>query len=216
LDDAHFGKQVLDTLVEKVQGGPSDDMAVLLLGYEEQMAQMIRQQNPGLARRFPKEYAFYFDDYSDSELLDILKRNLESQDLKASVEFMQKAMEVFRTQRRQANFGNAGAVDLLVKGALQKASIRVSGSQSDMCLMADDIDDPGSARAAKDKDPLSQLDGLFRMEEVKAKLDKMKKSWSVAQREGDDTPELGHFVFTGSPGSWRTRSVIIAENFFCL
>lgn len=51
LDDNLYGKQVLDTSVEKVQGGPSDDIAVLLLGYEEQMVQMIRRQNPGLARR---------------------------------------------------------------------------------------------------------------------------------------------------------------------
>jgi adenylate kinase family enzyme len=41
LDDNLYGKQVLDTLAEKVQGGPSDDIVVLLLGYEEQMLQMI-------------------------------------------------------------------------------------------------------------------------------------------------------------------------------
>ena len=32
LDDNLYGKQVLDVLVEKVQGGPYDDIAVLLLG----------------------------------------------------------------------------------------------------------------------------------------------------------------------------------------
>jgi hypothetical protein len=32
LDDTFYGKQVLDTLVEKIQGTPSDDIAVLLLG----------------------------------------------------------------------------------------------------------------------------------------------------------------------------------------
>ena len=73
LDDNLYGKQVLDTLVEKVQGSPSDDMAVLLLGYEEPMLKMIRNQNPGLGRRFPKDYAFFFEDYDDRELMDILK-----------------------------------------------------------------------------------------------------------------------------------------------
>eukprot|EP00569_Conticribra_weissflogii_P010038 CAMPEP_0171369846 /NCGR_PEP_ID=MMETSP0879-20121228/7625_1 /TAXON_ID=67004 /ORGANISM="Thalassiosira weissflogii, Strain CCMP1336" /LENGTH=90 /DNA_ID=CAMNT_0011878217 /DNA_START=157 /DNA_END=425 /DNA_ORIENTATION=+ len=62
LDDSLYGKQVLDTLVEKVQGSPSDDIAVVLIGYEEPMSKMLREQNPGLARRFPKEHAFYFDD----------------------------------------------------------------------------------------------------------------------------------------------------------
>ena len=52
--------------------GPSDDICVLLLGYESQMLEMIQSQNPGLARRFPKEQAFYFEDYSDAELFQIL------------------------------------------------------------------------------------------------------------------------------------------------
>ena len=35
LDDSMYGKQVLDVLVEKIQGTENDDIAVLLLGYEE-------------------------------------------------------------------------------------------------------------------------------------------------------------------------------------
>ena len=38
LDDSLYGKQVLNTLMEKVQGSPSDyHAAVCLLGYEEPM-----------------------------------------------------------------------------------------------------------------------------------------------------------------------------------
>jgi hypothetical protein len=66
LDDDRYGKQVIDCIVERVQGSPSDNIAVLLLGYEKQMMDMIRKQNPGLSRRFPKEYAFHFEDYNDS------------------------------------------------------------------------------------------------------------------------------------------------------
>ena len=40
--------QVLDVLVEKIQNSESDDIAVLLLGYEEEMLKMLRNQNPGL------------------------------------------------------------------------------------------------------------------------------------------------------------------------
>ena len=42
----------MDTLVAKVQGVPGDDRCVLLLGYEEQMGELMRGGNPGLARRF--------------------------------------------------------------------------------------------------------------------------------------------------------------------
>jgi Cdc6-like AAA superfamily ATPase len=200
LDDSLYGKQVLDTLVEKVQGGPSEDITVLLLGYEEQMVAMIRHQNPGLARRFPKDHAFYFDDYNDNELLEIINSNLKTSDVKASLEFCEKALDVLHTQKCQANFGNAGAAELIVKGAILKATARL-GLSFDVIVLEDiDIDDPGTARADKDADPLAQLDGLYRMEKVKDQLEKMQKTWSVSKEDGDEEPKLGHFVFTGSPG----------------
>ena len=67
------GLKVLDVLVEKIQNSTTDDIAVLLLGYEAPMRKMLRDQNPGLARRFPVEYAFVFEDYDDNELLAIFK-----------------------------------------------------------------------------------------------------------------------------------------------
>ena len=59
--------------MEKVQNTESDDIAVLLLGYEKQMREMLRNQNPGLARRFSSDYPFIFEDYTQKELLLILK-----------------------------------------------------------------------------------------------------------------------------------------------
>ena len=38
-----------------------------MLGYKEQMEEMIRNANPGLARRFNMADAFMFDDYSDED-----------------------------------------------------------------------------------------------------------------------------------------------------
>ena len=55
-----------------------------------------------------------------------------------------------------------------------------------------------------DSDPLAELDSLFRMEKIKSKLQRLQKTWAVAKREGDGPPSLGHFVFTGSPGTGKT------------
>lgn len=60
-------------------------IAVLTLGYEEQMLQTIRRQNPGLSRPFSKENAFYFDDYDEHELLQILKLNLKTNTMEATI-----------------------------------------------------------------------------------------------------------------------------------
>lgn len=182
LDDNLYGKQVLDTLVEKVQGQPSDDMAVLLLGYEEPMLEMLRKQNPGLTRRFPKEQAFYFDDYDENQLLDILDLNLKRNEIKASLDFKRKALEILGIQKSQTNFGNAGAVETLIKSAMVRAAERDQGSQ-EICLEDDDIKDPGTERANKSENPLNVLDKLYRMEVVKAKLEKMSKTWEVSKRE---------------------------------
>lgn len=219
LHDSHFGKQVLDTLVEKVQGTPSDDIAVLLLGYEQEMLKMLREQNPGLSRRFPQEHAFYFDDYNDNELLAILELNLKSNEVEATLSFREKALDVLRVQRKQSNFGNAGSVELLIKGAALKAAKRSNRSDTTLELQDSDIDDPGSARGDKAEDPLSQLDKLYRMEKVKSKLNKMKKDWEVQRREGDEEPELGHFVFLGSPGKFlcfsSCHSMLAYAKLFC-
>jgi replication-associated recombination protein RarA len=209
LDDSLYGKQVLDTLVEKVQGSPSDDIAILLLGYEEPMLRMISNQNPGLSRRFPKEKAFYFDDYDETELLQILELNLKQYDVESTLEFSESALGVLLVQKTQSNFGNAGAVEQLVKGAMQKFAKRASTSTTSDKLQASDIEEPGMNRADKSIDPLTKLDKLYRMEKVKAKLAKMKKAWAVAEREGDDSPALGHFVFRGSPGKNPGTSFVL-------
>jgi hypothetical protein len=39
---------VIDTIVAKVQGVPGDDRCVLLLGYPDQMEEMMREANPGV------------------------------------------------------------------------------------------------------------------------------------------------------------------------
>ena len=72
LNDESFGKEVLNTINDKVQGKPGDNIAVILIGYKPQMLQMLRQQNAGLTRRFNLESALEFEDFSDTELLAII------------------------------------------------------------------------------------------------------------------------------------------------
>ena len=74
----------MDTIVEKVQNTESDNIAILLLGYEKQMREMLRNQNPGLARRFNSDYPFMFEDYNQKELLDILKLVCKKENIKLS------------------------------------------------------------------------------------------------------------------------------------
>eukprot|EP00913_Durusdinium_trenchii_P019092 g17942.t1 len=98
LDDNLYGKQVLDVLVEKIQGTENDDIA---------------------------------------ELMEILRLNCKQKDLKPSIEFQEKALRKLGMLRQSsANFGNAGAVENLLKSAMLKASAQGNG----LALQPDDID----------------------------------------------------------------------------
>ncbi|CAK0788469.1 unnamed protein product [Prorocentrum cordatum] len=203
LDKSQYGAQALDTIVEKVQNG--SDIAVLLLGYTEEMLAMIRNQNPGLQRRFDPQQAFCFEDYTEHELLQILMYNCKSKQLKPSLAFQEKALKKLEEQRRcEPNFGNAGAVDNLVKAAVQKAMARGAAKglgDEEMRLEDTDVD---LGPEGEGGDPFAPLDGLYRMESVREKLQQLCSATKLAEDEGEDRPPLGHFVFMGAPGTGKT------------
>ena len=118
-----FKTAVIDTIVAEVQSTPGDDRCVLLLGYKEQMEEMLENSNPGLARRFPLSYAFEFEDFDDEQLRKILELKLKDQGLHATEEAKTVAIALLSRARDRPNFGNAGEVENLIshaKGQEQK------------------------------------------------------------------------------------------------
>ena len=113
------------------------------------------------------------------------------------------ATRLLSQQRNGTNFGNAGAVDTLLKAAHASAMKR-DGKHDCLTLESQDLPDSGTERAEKDADPLKPLDKLFRMGTVKKKSLQMQKLWEVAKREADELLEVGHFVFEGSAGTGKT------------
>jgi hypothetical protein len=81
------------------------------------MEEMFRDVNPGLARRFPLESAFVFEDFDDNEIRYILELKLKTTGFKATDQAKTVAIDVIRRARNQPNFGNAGEVDIVLDQA---------------------------------------------------------------------------------------------------
>jgi hypothetical protein len=75
-------------------------------------------------------------------------------------------------------------------------------------LEAEDIELPGEIDDSKD--PFADLDMLYGMEYIKTQLVKLKSQFDLADEEGDARPKIGHFVFTGAPGTGKTTGVFYA------
>ena len=69
MDCVHSIPFACQLVCAQVHGGDEEDIAVLLLGYEKQMMDMLRNQNPGLARRFAPATAFKCESVVDCLLV---------------------------------------------------------------------------------------------------------------------------------------------------
>ena len=105
------GRKVLDQIVKMVTEPRYMDMIIIMAGYPDEM-QQLAQCNPGLKRRFPNQV--YFDDFSNSELVDIFMRQVKDKGMKVrqgeEASFNAHLRSIFARMATERHFGNAGAV----------------------------------------------------------------------------------------------------------
>ncbi|KAI9822767.1 MAG: hypothetical protein M1832_003000 [Thelocarpon impressellum] len=208
-----YKSAVIDALVAEVQSTPGENRCVLLLGYEDQMLEMLQNVNPGLSRRFPVSNAFRFDDFSDSELRQILEQKLQDSGLEAVEDAKNVAGDILRRARNQPHFGNAGEIDNLLNHAktsyqTRQMTLPAAERAIDGVLQPRDFDD----KFDRDSDAEANLQCLFSdvigCEGIVAKLKGyLQIARGMKERGLDPRDQIPMcFVFKGPPGTGKTTT----------
>ncbi|KAH0562483.1 hypothetical protein GP486_002829 [Trichoglossum hirsutum] len=204
-----YKKAVIDTIVAEVQGTPGEDRCVLLLGYKDQIEEMFQNVNPGLSRRFPLDSAFVFEDFTATELRQILELKLKGQGYEATDQAKHVAMEVLRRARNRPHFGNAGEVDILLNAAKMRHQQRLTLEKlKSATLEARDID-PDFDRGERAVTNVRMLfKGVVACEEIVSRLEGYQRA--VANTRARDMDPLEqipfNFLFRGPPGTGKTTT----------
>ncbi|KAF2189155.1 P-loop containing nucleoside triphosphate hydrolase protein [Zopfia rhizophila CBS 207.26] len=205
-----YKSAVIDTIVAEVQSTPGEDRCVLLLGYKDEMEEMFRDVNPGLARRFPLDSAFVFEDFNDVELRQILDMKLKTQGFEATGQAKKVAMDMLRRARNRPHFGNAGEVDIILDKAkaLHQKHMSTGKSKHRDKFEAIDFDlnfDRGEC-AATNLPLLFQ--GVVGCEEIIKQLQNYQTTAVNMKALGMDPKEQipFNFLFKGPPGTGKTTT----------
>ncbi|KAF5233614.1 hypothetical protein FAUST_8050 [Fusarium austroamericanum] len=106
-----FKASVIDTIVANVQGDSNEDRCILLLGYEDNMSNLMRNMNPGLSRRFQASQPWRFCNFSPSEMGQILNRKLRLEQLNITSRALEVAQDMLARASTRPDFSNASQVD---------------------------------------------------------------------------------------------------------
>lgn len=209
-----YRKAVLDALVEKVQPSGDADRVVLLLGYKEPIESMMRNANPGLARRFDWSNPIVFEDFTEEELLMILNDALRKKSITATLPALMMALDRLNKKRRLPNFGNAGEVNNMVNSALTQYITRTRNDpNASRLLLPEDFEQQSDA-------PLESIDDIFRpmlgCTEIQQRLRTMHSLIQKKKAKGMDFMRSLNlnFILVGRPGTGKSSTASLLGRVF--
>lgn len=211
------GGAVLDYLLSEFEN-LMGQVVFVLAGYSKQMESFFAH-NPGIPSRFPVEMRF--EDYSDEELLRILKLKIRKKyDGKMTCEdgsgglFCRIAARRVGRGRGREGFGNARSIEIAVATIAQRQARRLrlqrreGKKPNDFLLTREDLIGPEPGQALAQSKAWLDLQGLTGLksvkEAVKALVDTVEQNY---QRELDEEPMIEYSlnrVFLGNPGTGKT------------
>lgn len=121
--EGDFGQEAVDTLLKAMEDN-RDNLVVIVAGYPDLMDEFL-SSNPGLRSRFNK--FIFFEDYTPTEQLEILKSMCKQQEYILSEDAEEKTLSHFieKYENRDDTFANGRDVRNYLEKALAKQAGRI-------------------------------------------------------------------------------------------
>ena len=209
-----FRKEVIDTLVGEVQNRPGEDLCVIMCGYEKEMTDFIRDANPGLARRFPIENAFVFEEFDEEQLGKVLDLKMGEQCLSTTSEGRAAALGVLKLAKQRPNFGNGGEIDNLLSRAMLSFQSRFGATPVDQrfraskagLLLPEDFD-PDHLRGVDAEEEMDrEFSGMIGLEAQMGMFKRLARQANAMKKFKREPQAIMPFtlVLKGPPGCGKT------------
>lgn len=123
-----FGMEAINTLLKRMEDD-RNRLVVILAGYNDEIKQFIGS-NPGLESRFNRY--IHFDDYTESELLEIFVFNLSNSQYQITKEAYNKVYQLIcdKVATKDNHFGNARFIRNIFEKFIQKHADRIARTNS--------------------------------------------------------------------------------------
>ena len=193
-----FGLIALQTLADKLEN--TADIAVLLVGPERPIRDMLDETCPQLGRHFGIQSVWKFPTMSDAELGKILIQGAARHRVRLPLAVGRYAVGYIARRRQLPNFANAKTALAVLDSAIQTMRVRAGTTASQHVLEESDF----PAVAA-----FSKLDELLRSGRIKplTKVLRRMRATSIQRlKEGRPKPCLNNFLFIGAPGTGKTTA----------
>jgi len=205
-----FGLEAVDTLVKYMEDY-RDDLVVIMAGYKDEMEGFL-ETNSGLLSRFNNQIEF--EDYSNEELLNILKVTVKVKGYNISEADDKEFLELFERKRIKGknDSGNGRLVRNLVEKAIVNSTKRLSNvdianlnpqNLSELTLLDFQIQNK------KEIDLEKRLDDIVGLESVKAFVKGLQKQLIANKKRKKmgitlNNSQSLNMIFTGNPGTGKT------------
>lgn len=221
-----YGQESIETLMTRMED-ERQRLVVIAAGYPDRMEKFL-SANPGMRRRFPRDHILHFPDYSEKELIEILRRMLRKRKLACPVDVEQMLASVVGElyAARDAEFGNAGEMRNLADGLRVRCTVRLQGQNvRRLTLALEDLPDQYRTYLPLERPDIDQLfielDQLVGLKAVKEHLRRMVRRIQLEQLRVENdgrwfsAVSLPHLIFAGNPGTGKTTVARLLGRFFC-